>query len=73
MVLEKQLLNGLEKTLELPESLDAPVERGQEVGALVVRHGGKELCRIPVLAGEAVERLGLWDLFQMVLRRICGR
>lgn len=73
VVLEKQLLNGLEKTLELPESLDAPVEQGQEVGALVVRHGEKELCRIPVLAGEAVERLGLWDLFQTVLRRICGR
>ena len=73
VVLEKQLLNGLEKTLELPESLDAPVKLGQEVGALVVRHGEKELCRIPVLAGEAVERLGLWDLFQTVLRRICGR
>lgn len=73
MVLEKRLLSGLEKTLELPELLDAPVEQGQEVGALVVRCEGEELCRIPVLASEGAERLGLWDLFRGVLQRVCGR
>lgn len=73
MVLEKRLLSGLEKTLELPECLDAPVEQGQEVGTLVVRREGAELCRIPVLAAEGAERLGLWDLFREVLRRVCGR
>ena len=73
MVLEKALLTGLEKTLELPESLSAPVEQGQEVGALVVRSGGKTLCRIPVLAAEEVTRLGLWDVFAMIFGCLCGK
>ena len=73
MVLEKRLLGGLEKTLELPESLSAPVEQGQTVGTLIVRREGKELCRIPVLAARGTERLGLWDLFRAVLQHICGR
>ena len=73
MVLEKALLTGLEKTLELPESLSAPVEQGQEVGALVVRSGGKTLCRIPVLAAEEVARLGLWDVFAMIFGCLCGK
>ena len=73
VVLEKALLSGLEKTLELPETLSAPVEQGQEVGALVVRNGGKILCRIPILAAEGVERLNLWDVFAMIFGCLCGR
>ena len=73
MVLEKRLLSGLEKTLELPESLPAPVEPGQEVGMLVVRHGETVLCRVPVLAAQGTERLGLWDLLRALWQPLCGR
>ena len=73
LVLEKRLLSGLEKTLELPESLPAPVEPGQEVGMLVVRHGENVLCRVPVLTADGAERLGLWDLLRALWQPICGR
>lgn len=63
-VLPREGLNRLEKTLELPESLQAPVEKGQQIGQLVVTLDGKEVCRVPVLAAEGVERLGLWDVFR---------
>ena len=63
-VLPREGLNRLEKTLELPESLQAPVEKGQQIGQLVVSLEGKEVCRVPVLAAEGVERLGLWDVFR---------
>ena len=63
-VLPREGLNRLEKALELPESLQAPVEKGQQIGQLVVTLDGKEVCRVPVLAAEGVERLGLWDVFR---------
>ena len=63
-VLPREGLNRLEKNLELPESLQAPVEKGQQIGQLVVTLDGKEVCRVPVLAAEGVERLGLWDVFR---------
>ena len=66
-------LNRLEKTLELPERIHAPVEAGQQVGDLVVRLDGTEVCRVPVLAAESVQRLGIWDVFAMIFACLCAR
>ena len=65
-VLPREGLNQLEKTLELPQLLQAPVEKGQQIGQLVVTLDGKEVCRVPVLAAEGVERLGLWEVFRRI-------
>ena len=73
LVLERASLGTLEKTVELPERVHAPVEQGQELGCLVVRQGGAEVCRVPIVACGSVERLGLWDVFQRVLMCVCGR
>ena len=72
-VLPREALSRLEKTLELPERLTAPVEAGQQVGELTVRLDGKAVCRVPVVAAEGVPRLGLWDLFVRMLAFLCGR
>ena len=72
-VLPRADLSRLEKTLELPERLAAPIEPGQQVGDLVVRLEGKEVCRVPVLATEGVQRLGIWDVFAMFFACLCAR
>lgn len=72
-VLPRAGLSQMEKTLELPESLPAPVEQGQQVGELVVTMEGREVCRVPILAAETVERLGLWDVFAIIFACLCGR
>ena len=72
-VLPRADLSRLEKTLELPERLAAPIEPGQQVGDLVVRLEGKEVCRVPVLATEGVQRLGIWDVFAMIFACLCAR
>ncbi len=72
LVLERAALSGLEKMVELPESLPAPVTEGEEIGALIVRRQGGEVCRVPILTASSVEKLTLWDLFRTVLGCICG-
>ena len=72
-VLPRADLSRLEKTLELPQRLAAPIEPGQQVGDLVVRLEGKEVCRVPVLATEGVQRLGIWDVFAMIFACLCAR
>ena len=72
-VMPRADLGRLEKTLELPDVLKAPVEAGQQVGDLVVRLDGKEVCRVPVLAAEGVPRMGLLQIFAMVFAHLCGR
>ena len=72
-VLPRNLLPQLEKTLELPDCLQAPVEQGQKVGELVVSAKGEELCRISVIAEESVLRLRMWEIFCDLLAKMAGR
>lgn len=45
-------------TVILPRWLDAPVMSGRQIGAAAFYCGETQLCEIPLLAGETVERRG---------------
>lgn len=51
--------DGVAAVAELQKPLIAPLTRGQVVGSLVVRHGEKELDRVPLVALAAVDS-GSW-------------
>lgn len=58
--------SGMEKQLELPENLSAPVEEGQVVGTLRYQMGGKELGSVDILAGKGIEKAGFLDYLKKV-------
>ena len=72
LVLEKRLLNGLEKTVELPECLTAPVEPGQQIGRLVVKNGEETVAEIPILSSEGAARLDIFDIFCRLFGYLSG-
>ncbi|WP_243239794.1 D-alanyl-D-alanine carboxypeptidase family protein [Sulfobacillus harzensis] len=47
---------GIERTVKLPQSLEAPVSKGQVIGHLVARQKGREVARVPIVAGKSVMR-----------------
>ena len=67
LLVEKAMKPGITRTLELPESVPAPITAGQELGSLTLESGGKILARIPLTAEQSVERLTFWDLFCRIL------
>ena len=71
-IVEKAKADTLETHLELPESLTAPVEQGQEIGRLTVTSGGETLLEVPLAAAEAVEAVTVVDLFTSFLCGLCG-
>lgn len=59
--------------LELPESVQAPVEAGREVGTFTVEVGGRTACVRPVNTTQAVDALTLWGVFHDYLKfLLCG-
>ena len=68
-IVEKEKASGLETRLELPESLTAPVQAGQEIGRMIVTGGGETLLEVPLTAAESVEAGAAADLF---LSFLCG-
>ncbi len=70
LLIDKALKSGVSTSLELPESVPAPVSPGQELGTMVVRSGEQELARIPLVAAGEVRRLTWGQLIGQVLRAV---
>lgn len=51
-VVEKAQAAALERRIDLPESLPAPVRQGQQVGTLTLCSGDTKLMTVPILAAE---------------------
>ena len=60
-------LSMVEKTLNLPEEAQAPVEAGQKAGEAVYRLNGKTLGTVNVIYTESVAAAGLKDYLKKVL------
>ncbi len=67
ILMEKTKVSTVEKSMELEESISAPVEEGQPIGTLTITSEGKTLTTIPLVAGESVDRLSYWDIVQKIL------
>ena len=67
---EKGKAAALRCEYSLPEQLEAPVAAGQELGTLSVYDGETLVETFPLLAKDAVERLGVWERFLALLRAL---
>jgi len=53
--------------VDLPDSLQAPVEQGQELGTLTVLVDGQERTKLTLVAETGVERLSLGEIYKGLL------
>ena len=67
-LVEKGKVSALERRVDLPSSLTAPVAAGQTVGTLTLLDGETEVLTVPILAAEDVPRRSWSGLFAQLLR-----
>ena len=70
MLLKKDQLGDVQYEFSLPQSVPAPVEKGQKLGELIVRSDGEELARVPLLASDAVTKLTVSKMYGRALSRL---
>ena len=70
LLLERSKAAGLQQTVTLAESVEAPVALGDSLGTLTVTagDGGEVVAEIPLLAGEEIPRVTFWQMFLRTLR-----
>lgn len=54
-------------TVDLAESVQAPVEKGQELGTLTVLVDGQERTKLTLVAETNVDRLSLGEVYKGLL------
>ena len=71
LLLEKSKAGGLQQTVSLPESLEAPVTAGSQIGTLTVTAGEEVVAELPILAGEEIPRVTFGQMLSRMLRTAC--
>ena len=67
LLLPKEDAGKLNTTMDLEESVPAPVEQGQELGELTIYVDGEERASVGLIAQAAVGKLSLPQVYQGLL------
>ncbi|MDR0325537.1 MAG: D-alanyl-D-alanine carboxypeptidase [Oscillospiraceae bacterium] len=67
VIFEKHKKPLLTKTVELAEDVQAPVQKGQRLGEIILECEGTVLARVPIVAAADVEKLTWWDVLKHML------
>lgn len=67
ILVQKSELNSVTTTLRLTDSVEAPVEKGQRLGRMVISVNGEERQTIDLVADQGVDRLTLPGIFTRLL------
>lgn len=66
LLMNGESLSDIERRLELPKEIAAPLEEGAQIGTLSYYHGDKKLGEIGILAETAVNKAGYMDYLARV-------
>ena len=70
--IDGQNLSQVEKTISLPEEIQAPVERGEAVGEAVYSLNGNRIGSVSILAELSVEKARYGDYLFKVCKLFCS-
>ena len=68
-VLPKSDLPSVQKTINVPESIAAPIRQGETIGEVVFSCHGNEVGRVAVSACESSEKISFFGVFRRILAK----
>lgn len=64
-------LSGIERELQIPTEVKAPIKKGEAAGSVIYRMGGKEIGRAKLVFGEDVKSAGYGYCLKKVWKEYC--
>ena len=68
-IMKKSEVGNISVSLNMPNQLSAPVEKGEKIGEAIFSAGGVELGRKNIIACDTVEELGWGNMILLILRK----
>ena len=72
LLIEKSAAGSLAYDIELPDTVTAPIMKGQQLGVMRVSRDGELVSEIPLTASRDVGRLGVGDIFVSLASSLLG-
>ncbi len=69
-LIEKEKLNSVSLEYDIPDAIAAPVSEGQVVGRIVYKVDGEQIGYSDIFASCSVEKIGFFDIFTRILKKI---
>ena len=66
-LLKKGNSRNIEQVVSLPESINAPIRKGEELGKVDYILEGQTICSVPIVADEDVKQINLSNMMEFVL------
>lgn len=70
MLIDKSALSKIEKVCDVPESVPAPIKKGDKIGTVTYKNGDTVIGSSDIVADEDVEKISFLTLLPRILRRI---
>lgn len=70
-ILNKDNSDKTDIVFSLPQSIEAPVKKGDKIGVACVLVNGQTVASVNIVADETAERLRFWDYFKKVMDIWC--
>lgn len=70
--IEGNNLSTIEKSIVLPEFINAPVKRGDAIGEAVYKLNGQRIGSVSILSDVAIEEAKYWDYVAKVWKLFCS-
>ena len=67
---EGRNLSGIKKTLQLKDTVEAPIEKGEQVGELIYELDGQKVGSVAVVASHDVSKASYWDYLKKVVSKL---
>lgn len=72
ILVKKGYSKNVEKDILLPESIDAPLEKNQKVGELVLKIDGNEVSRTDLIVETDIEKATFADMLVKIINKLIG-
>ncbi len=69
LLIDKGQSASVTTQITLDTEVHAPVSKGQRLGTMTVKAGEQVLTQVPLVARDAVARLGFWEIFRQVFAK----
>ena len=67
---EGRNLSWIKKTLQLKDTVEAPIEKGEQVGELIYELDGQKIGSVAVVASHDVSKASYWDYLKKVVSKL---